>query len=463
MKSMSGSFGKPRNRRWAYPFGVPQACRFCVGAMVRGVVVMAALLPSFASAQWVQMGATIEGQDAWIEFGTAVDLSSDGSTLAVGAPRYVGVGENSGQVRVFRWVNLFWVQMGEDIEGSAPHDYLGSSVALSSDGNRVAVGVPYAGEMDAGETHIYEWHQLTSQWILLDPIISGEAAIDQSGWSVSLSANGSRVAIGAPGNGVNGSYFGHARVFERVGTSWVQMGFDIDGLAPAEFAGWSVALSAGGSRVAVGSPGNSDSATGSGHVRVFRWSVVTQNWHQVGAPIAGDEGGDESGFSVALSSDGSRVAIGAPRNDGGGNLSGQVRVFEWTGSIWVQLGNNINGEAAMDQAGSTVALSLDGLRVAVGASENDSHGEQSGQVEVYRWSAPSQSWHQAGLDIEGLEVGGRTGYSVGLSSAGSRLAVGAPYSNDGGVNAGNVRVYSYGLFTDGFATGDTSAWSFVVP
>ena len=53
---------------------------------------------------------------------------------------------------------------------------------------------------------------------------------------------------------------------------------------------------------------------------------------------------DESGYSVSLSSDGSIVAIGAIRNDGGGKTSGHVRIYENNSGSWEQVGSDIDGE-----------------------------------------------------------------------------------------------------------------------
>ena len=65
-----------------------------------------------------------------------------------------------------------------------------------------------------------------------------------------------------------------------------------------------------------------------------------------------------SGRAVSLSSDGSRVAIGAWGNDAKLYNSGHVRVYEYVGSsrTWVQLGGDLDGEAADDWSGRTVSL-----------------------------------------------------------------------------------------------------------
>ena len=61
------------------------------------------------------------------------------------------------------------------------------------------------------------------------------------------------------------------------------------------------------------------------------------------------------------------MAIGAPYNDGAnGSDSGHVRVYDWNGTAWVKVGTDIDGEAADDYSGDSVALSSDGTRVATG-------------------------------------------------------------------------------------------------
>lgn len=92
---------------------------------------------------------------------------------------------------------------------------------------------------------------------------------------------------------------------------------------------------------------------------------------------------------MALSSDGQTLAVGAPTNSDNG---GYVRVYAWSGSAWGQLGDNIDAEAADDQLGHSVALSSDGRTLAVGARTNDGNGSNAGHVRVYELTttAPPQ-------------------------------------------------------------------------
>ena len=74
--------------------------------------------------------------------------------------------------------------------------------------------------------------------------------------------------------------------------------------------------------------------TNSGHVRIYNYTPSgTASWTQLGADIDGEAVSDYSGRSVSLSSDGSRVAIGAYANDGvSGSNSGHVRIYNYTPS-----------------------------------------------------------------------------------------------------------------------------------
>ena len=81
------------------------------------------------------------------KFGVAVDLSSDGKTLAVGANGNDGSYDAAGHVRVFRLdengTPPSWVQLGMDIDGEALGDNSGHSVSLSGTGETVAIGSIY--------------------------------------------------------------------------------------------------------------------------------------------------------------------------------------------------------------------------------------------------------------------------------------------------------------------------------
>ena len=130
---------------------------------------------------------------------------------------------------------------------------------------------------------------------------------------------------------------------------------------------------------------------------------------QIGGNIIGEQISDKSGSSVSMSGNGTRIAIGAPTNNGSGiwNSSwGHVRIYDYNGSAWVQVGADIDGEAAGDESGHSVSLSSDGSIVAIGATNNDagnSNSDNRGHVRIYQYSGGS--WTQLGSDIDGEYAG----------------------------------------------------------
>jgi len=396
------------------------------------------LCPFFILAQ-MQLGNAIEGEVADDFSGWSVSLSSDGSVLAIGAPGNDGNGPSSGHVRVYENQNGIWVQIGQDIDGedsdSDGFSSFGASVSLSSDGSTVAVGGPTNDATGFSAGHVRVYGNQNNTWVQIGQDIDAEASFDRFGSSVSLSSDGSVLAIGAPRNDGNGIDSGHVRIFKNQSGNWVQIGNDIDGESAPNLLGTSVSLSSDGSIVAIGAPWN---GANSGHVRVYE--NQNSNWVQIGQDIEGEAIGDLSGSSVSLSSDGTIVAIGAPGNDGSGSFSGHVRVYENQSGTWVQIGNDIDGEGLDDAIeGMSVSLSSDGSLVAIGAPRNNGRWPNSGHVRVFQ--NQSGSWVQIGNDINGEFTGDRSGASVSLSSNGSVVAIGSPYNNGNGLDSGHVRVF----------------------
>jgi len=109
------------------------------------------------------------------------------------------------------------------------------------------------------------------------------------------------------------------------------------------------------------------------------------SWVQRGLNIEADTVSNP-GSSVSISSDGYTVAIGSSKEHGNGINSGHVRIYDWSGSAWVQRGLDLDGEAAGDRSGSPIAITNNGNTVAIGAQRNDGNGEDSGHVRIYDWN-----------------------------------------------------------------------------
>ncbi len=429
---------------------------------------------------WTKLGQDLDGEATNDGSGFSVSLSSDGSRVAIGAYWNSGNGSASGHVRVYEYNGTTWTKLGQDLDGEATNDFSGFSVSLSGDGNRLAIGASFndGNGPDSGHVRVYQYNGTTKLWTQLGQDIDGEAANDLSGCSVSLSGDGNRLAIGAYSNGVFDS--GHVRVYQYNGTTWTKLGEDIDGEAGGDLSGTSVSLSGDGNRLAIGAPLNDGNGTDSGQVRIYQYNGTT--WTKLGQDLDGEATNDYSGRNVSLSSDGNIVAIGAQYNDGNGKDSGHARVYKYNpnkkvaqlkpslpgfGPVgWDQLGQDLDGAAPGDQC-VRVSLSGDGTIVAIGATNNDNNGSNSGHVRVYQYNGTTKLWTKLGQDLDGEAAGDLSGRSVSLSSDGTRVAIGAVNNDGNGSNSGHTRVYEYngttwtklGQDLDGEATNDNSGVS----
>ncbi len=323
-----------------------------------------------------QKGTDIDGEAANVFLGQSVSMP-DANTLAIGVPasRNNGTVATAGHVRVYNWSGTAWVKKGADIEGAAG-DQSWFSVSMP-DANTLAIGAALnnANGATAGHVRVYNWSG--AAWVKKGADIVGEAAGDQSGQSVSM-PDANTLAIGASNNDGNGDFAGHVRVYNWSGTAWVKKGADIDGEAAVDQSGWSVSMP-DANTVAIGATENTGNGSRAGHVRVYNWSGTA--WVKKGADIDGEAAGDFSGRSVSMP-DANTVAIGADNNDGNGDYSGHVRVYNWSGTAWVKKCADIDGEAAGDQSGWSVSMP-DASTVAIGAYANSEKANYAGHVRVY--------------------------------------------------------------------------------
>jgi hypothetical protein len=288
---------------------------------------------------------------------------------------------------------------------------------------------------------------------------SNTAADDRFGFSVALSANGLTLAVGAPredshATGVAGNQAsdnqpdsGAVYVFTRGDTMspWTQQAYVKASNTGADaIFGTYVALSADGSTLAVSARGESSKATGvnpppptssaihSGAVYVLEREGAT--WTERSFIKASNTATDDQfGSSLALSSDGATLAVGA-LNEGSdgigvngrqdlrtsqGASSGAVYVFTRVAAMWSQHAYvKASDSRANINFGLSVALSGDGSTLAAGTDDTDT---------VYVFARAGTTWIQeAFVGASHTEPGDRFGSSLALSGDGSMLAVGAP-------------------------------------
>eukprot|EP00979_Chaetoceros_neogracilis_P015531 scaffold6084_cov284-Chaetoceros_neogracile.AAC.2 len=356
-------------------------------------------------------------------------MSGDGRTIvAVGLDLDENTDDTtSGYAQVMEYDNGSWNQLGDGIQVHAAGDYFGNSVAMSNDGRAIVIT---GREFGPGCARVFEYSR--GSWNQLGDDIDGKADGGCYGSSVAMSEDGRVIAVGDPSYGA-----GYVRVFEYSGGVWNQLGADIDGEAGGDMFGNSVAMSNDGKTVVAGGPFNGDSGDGSGHARAFEYNGGS--WSQLGADVDGKLADDLFGYSVAMSGDGLIITVGGPALLHDGHDAGYVRVFEYIGGSWNQLGPVIDGDMPGDNFGSSVSMSGDGRTIVAGAVQNSRTEGGSGYARVFEYS--SESWNQLGGDIDGEAPMSFFGFSVSMSQDGNIMAVGALQQEEGD-NAGQVQVYA---------------------
>jgi hypothetical protein len=397
------------------------------------------------------------------------------------------------------WIHAEWSQAGEDIIGNNNADREGGAVVLSGDGTMVAVGARHG--LYNGVVRMYR--RIDNEWKPIGPMIPADTCfspIAAPGVSIRLVLE-TRLVDSTPSTSISdtgavvvvGSITGAVTVFQlMVGKlrdahcqyKWTQIGHRIAPCSPlaAKPNKKVVSISGDGRIVAVGAnvrDENGVTTSTVGYYKQVPHFASPDTWEQVGANIGGDLPG--SVFSVALSSDATKVCLGV--NDNIGTSYVAVYKQDPTGG-WVREGSDIeagNAHGMMDSV--DVSFSKDGSTVAVTAVRTDAADTPESRafnprddradpspthtrhVHVYRFV--DGAWTQQGEDIYQLapkhdkatafEREHRTApmefwgggevvenyldFSVSLNGDGSTIAVAEHWAKDLTSGKGLTRVY----------------------
>ena len=320
-----------------------------------------------ATGAWTQQGSKLVGTlGSFPQFGGSVNLSADGNTLAIGgANDSAGVGATW----IFVRSGVNWTQQGSKLVGSpALFGQQGSAVSLSADGNTLAIGAP-------GQSQTFIFTRSIGVWTQQGSVLVGTGVTGNSnqGRSVSLSADGNTLAIG--GDGDNGQ-IGAVWIFTRSDGVWTQQGSKVVGTGAVNsypYQGHSVHLSADGNTLASGGPLDNNNV---GATWIFTRSGgvwIQQGSKLVGTGATGATGADiQQGQSTRLSADGNTLAIGGYADNGS---VGATWIFTRSGGVWTQQGSKLVGTGVSGNSlqGASMSFSADGSTLAVGGF-NDTAG-----------------------------------------------------------------------------------------
>lgn len=380
------------------------------------------LLIPFLGVSQVQIGQTLLGDLPGDEMGYSVAISANGKIIAMGAPGNDGNGTNSGLVRVYENIAGVWMQLGTDIYGGNYNSWgprNGFSVSLSADGKILAMGAPYNGPGIHSSGYVRVFKYISGSWSQIGSDIGGPISQIDVGASVSLSADGNTIAVGAYGP-TPLDFPGHVSVYKNFGGIWVQVGNNINGKNNGDCFGRCVSISDDGNTVAIGAAHGSTSIPGYAGV----YKNISGVWTQVGQDLVSKNLGDFYGQSVSLSSNGNLIAVGSPM--------GLVNVFENISGVWSQVGNDIKDSKYpySQSLGRSVSLSSDGKLLAL-----------RGDLIAKIYENINNNWIQKGVDIyagQNQYYGWAFGLGISISKDATTVVIGAPAVSN---QTGSVKTY----------------------
>lgn len=316
----------------------------------------------FGWQQWQKLTAPDGG--AGHLFGISVDLHGD--VAVIGARENTNKnGLHAGATYVFRFIDSEWIMEQKIIASDGQENGLfGAAVAIWKD--TIIVGAPQDSPAGVFSGSAYVFRFSESEWVeeqKLVPTDGTEQAV--FGWSVDIEEDTS--VIGAKWDPDNGAFAGAVYVYESDGEEWVQRQklLPLDGVADSDFGG---STTIRGDRILIGAARTDEGGTNSGSAYVFH--ETANHWTQEVKLVAADPAPfDFFGCCVTLSDD--LAVIGSRADNPLGLQSGSAYVFRFNGLIWLQEQKLIaSDELPCDQFGS--AVSSDGNRVVIGAPR---HGE----------------------------------------------------------------------------------------
>lgn len=353
---------------------------------------------------WVQLGDTFIGEVNNDKLGEFTSLSADGNTVAIG-----------GQVKVYTYNGTTWSPKGNAI--SQP-----GSVKLSADGNTVAIGSTYDNR-HGGQVSIFDFDG--SDWVQRGAtLITGTGSV--SSGRTDISADGNRVVLSFPGYNNNR---GQIKAFGWNGSSWQQLGSDINGFSSGDRIGFSISLSADGNTFITGTPYTWETFDEDGEIRIYNFNGT--EWIQK-ARWAGFTYIGHLGSDVGINADGSNVVIGEENY----NQMGRTGIYSWNGTKYLRKGSDITGLGNYDQNGKSVAINGSG-NIIISAGTGIGSLISDGNARVFKFEGAD--WEQLGPTFVGQDSE-KLGAGLAINASGNTIALGSPGENN---NKGALRVYRY--------------------
>ena len=376
-------------------------------------------------------------------FGCSVDIMSSGDKVIIGAFQEDTGGTDAGAAYIFNGSGATWSQAAKiQASDKQPGDNFGFKTAMDFSGLTVACSANLEDPnftTNAGSVYIFT-RSGSSSWSQQAKLVSSDGtALSQFGYSVAISNDGNTVAVGAPVQGNYNSSEGAAYIFTRSGTTWSQQAkLQPSNIANTDFFGEAISLSHSGNDLIV---------SNGPYVRAQSAYIFTRSgttWSQQAELQAGDvTGQSEFGQSVSISAYGNTAIVGSagPENAA---TSGFAYIFTRSGTTWSQQAKLEASDATLEDGfGRSVDIDQFGDIAIVGAPYEETGATHAGSVYIFTKSATG-SWTQTKkIQASDVTANGKFGESVSISWDGSVAIVGGTeYNSSSGVTGGAAYIFT---------------------
>lgn len=344
------------------------------------------------------------------------------------------------------WSAITYAEEAASLTGTGYHQKLGYTTAISGNGQVMAV-LESSYQSNSGMVKVYQRNGNNDGWDQRDTVTKCQSdGVDHGiepgctfrsnelfGLGLALNVDGTILAVGAPGmtalakEAANAfDYSGRAMVFNHDGNSWAPMGSSwlepehnqaCDCCSRGNYNqnyGSSVALSSDGLRVVVGAEGTNvarfTTCHQKGSFHVYDWDATQSQWTRVGNAIYENDYNAFFGTSVAASATADTVVVGAHEKETS-QEKGSVYIYSLVGNVWT-LQKRFQG-SSNSRLGFSVDMSLDGLHVVAATGQN------ADMARAYHFSGGT--WSQLGSGWLGTGIYSKC---VTMSGDGRFFAVG---------------------------------------
>ena len=377
------------------------------------------------------------------KFGYLVALSGDGQTLLVDG-NYIGVPDTTrdGYVCVYRRTTDGWV-LQKTLLSPNPNDdnsYGISAMRISYDGNTVVVtDRQFAGYSGIAYVYVYT----NSTWVLQASLEAPDKAAGRYfGHSVAMSSDGNLLAVGDIYRNMDAinTGAGAVHIFERNAGIWTHVQYVVaqESNTKNDSFGYSVSVSEDKNTLLVGAYQDDEAASNAGAAYIF-YRTGNQYLQHLKIKASDALANDNFGFNCVLSGNGKRAFINSRYADPTSSDSGAGYYFEKINTTWVQTYKLVGASNIVKRYGSRAAMSSDGSLLVTCGRQDVETAFNPPDVYVH---AGNTLGKVSTINVAGLTPNDTFGFGIAMSDNGSVVAISA--ASVGGLGAGvSGKVYIY--------------------